>query len=100
VIPPSAHPSPVTTNKSIAAVSLDENATDPTLTSKTVPKSQYDSLLKKYEQVVANHQQLLLDQECPDKLCLLVINPPSVCRDTEKKKKKGLHITGPLLRCD
>jgi hypothetical protein len=97
--PLNASPShPVTaTNKNIAAVSPDENntttrAASPTLTANdTVPKSQHDSLLKKYEQLVANHQQLLLDQEHPDKLCLLAINPPSsLRRDTEKKKKKRI----------
>jgi hypothetical protein len=84
-------PSPVATNKNISAVSPDENATSRTITANdTVPKSQYDSLLKKYEKLVSDHQRLLLDQECPDKLCLLAINPPSLVRDTEKKKKKRI----------
>jgi hypothetical protein len=89
VTPPSQH-------KVTAAVSPDgdnatTNSTNPTITANdTVPKSQYDSLLKKYEQLLAGHQQLLMDQECPDKLCLLAINPPSVHRDTEKKKKNRI----------
>jgi hypothetical protein len=83
--PASLHP-PVTT-----AVSPDDNSINPTTTANDmVPKSQYDSLLKKYEQLVAGHQQLLMDQECSDKLCLLAINPPSVHRDTEKKKKNRI----------
>lgn len=73
------------------AVSPDDNAINPAIRANgTVPKSQYDSLLKKYEQLLINHQQLLLDQECPEKRCLRAINPPSLRNDTENKKKKRI----------
>jgi hypothetical protein len=86
-------PSPVTTNMNLAPVSPDENAIiiNRSITpTDSVPKFQYDILLTKYEKLVAIHQQLLLDQECQETLCLLAISPPSLRRDTEKKKKKRI----------
>jgi hypothetical protein len=85
-------PSPVTAHNNRAAVSPDENATQRTTTpaNDTVPKSQYNLLLKKYEQLAAKHQQLLQNQECPEKICLRIISPPSLLRDTAQKKKKRI----------